>query len=260
MATERELKVLTKEQLASLRRDGFLFLKAAEYFDDEELKKFKEWSEEVSVWPETPHKWMQYYEKSRHDGSRLLCRVEKFLDFHEGLNAMFNGGKFLQLMGDCFGEDAVLYKEKVNFKLPGSDGFKPHQDAQAGWDSYGHTLHLSVLISIDPATPDNGCLEAVAGRQKEGLLGPMWKELPDEFTASVDWQTLETQPGDIVIFDSYVPHRSGINQTDAPRRVMYLTYNRAGEGDYRQKYYSDKRESFPPDIEREPGKEYAYKI
>jgi len=30
----------------------------------------------------------------------------------------------------------VLFKEKVNFKMPGGDGFKPHQDSQAGWDRY----------------------------------------------------------------------------------------------------------------------------
>ncbi len=34
-----------------------------------------------------------------------------------------------------FGEPAMLFKDKINFKLPGGDGFKPHQDQQTGWSA-----------------------------------------------------------------------------------------------------------------------------
>jgi 2-aminoethylphosphonate dioxygenase len=36
-----------------------------------------------------------------------------------------------------------------------------------------------------------------------------------------------------------------------------LTYNVASEGDVRKKYYEDKRKNFPPDFERESGKDYS---
>ena len=62
------------------------------------------------------------------------------------------------------------------------------------------------------------------------------------------------------VFDSYVPHRSAPNGTDAPRRVLYVTYNRASDGDHRLRYFSDKRRSYPPDCEREPGREYVYRV
>jgi hypothetical protein len=45
-----------------------------------------------------------------------------------------------------------------------------------------------------------------------------------------------------------------------PRRVLYVTYAKASEGDFRTRYYADKRASFPPDIERDPSKKYEYKI
>src|SRR3990172_5487564 len=32
-------------------------------------------------------------------------------------------------------------------------------------------------------------------------------------------------------------------------RVLYVTYNRRSAGDHRERYYADKRKSFPPDIE-----------
>jgi 2-aminoethylphosphonate dioxygenase len=39
--------------------------------------------------------------------------------------------------------------------------------------------------------------------------------------------------------------------------VYYLTYNTKVDGDYRLAYYEDKRRAFPPDIEREAGKDYS---
>ena len=48
--------------------------------------------------------------------------------------------------------------------------------------------------------------------------------------------------------------------TADPRRVLYVTYNEAVHGDHREQYYADKRKSYPPDIEREDGKEYAYRV
>ncbi len=48
--------------------------------------------------------------------------------------------------------------------------------------------------------------------------------------------------------------------TAAPRRVLYVTYNRLSEGDHRQRYYADKRKSYPPDIERDPDKEYKFRV
>ena len=33
-------------------------------------------------------------------------------------------------------------------------------------------------------------------------------------------------PGDVALFDSYLPHRSDANATSAPRRAAYLTYNK----------------------------------
>ena len=67
----------------------------------------------------------------------------------------------------------------------------------------------------------------------------------------------EARPGDLVLFDSYLPHRSRVNLSDASRRVLYATYNRQKEGSWRDAYFDAKRSCFPPDAEREPGKVYA---
>ena len=69
-----------------------------------------------------------------------------------------------------------------------------------------------------------------------------------------------TQPGDIVYFDCYVPHASEPNMTDRTRRLYFATYNRLSDGDHLSQYFADKHANYPPDIEREAGKEYVYRV
>jgi len=81
---------------------------------------------------------MKYYEANpehKTDSAappKILQRIENFLQFNPALDRLINGPRMLKLMGELFGEPSVLYKEKINYKLPGGEGFKPHQDVAAG--------------------------------------------------------------------------------------------------------------------------------
>jgi len=251
---------LTPHQIRSYKEDGYLILRANEIWTPEEAQNILKFANDLDSWPETPGKWMKYFETSLIDGSRILQRIENFFDFHKGFNDMFNGPSFLNLCSNLMDEEACLFKEKINYKLPGGGEFKPHQDAQAGWGSYGHTFHVSVLVAIDPADAENGCLEMVRGKHKNGLLGPEWKELDDDVVQQLTWEPVPAALGDVIFFGSYVPHRSGPNLSARPRRALYTTYNKLSEGDFRTQYYVDKRKGYPPDCEREPGKVYVYKV
>ena len=120
-----------------------------------------------------------------------------------------DGDKLRGAVSRLLGEPAVLFKDKINFKLPGGDGFKPHQDQQAGWSTYA-PLFLTALVSIDAATPENGCLELAAGHHRRGLVGEEWKPLTEEdMRRGCTSMPCPTRPGDAVFFDSYAPHRLG---------------------------------------------------
>jgi ectoine hydroxylase-related dioxygenase (phytanoyl-CoA dioxygenase family) len=69
-----------------------------------------------------------------------------------------------------------------------------------------------------------------------------------------------TSPGDVIFFDSFVPHASGPNRTTEPRRILYLTYNLVVHGDQRARYHADKHTSFPPDIERDHNRQYVFRV
>jgi len=247
--------MLTRQQMDDFNREGYVIVRGL--YNGAELKDIVWWTEEVTAWPEVPGKYMMYFEQSQIDPSRrLLSRMEDIEPFHAGFSRLFKGEKMQGCVSELFGEEAVLFKDKINFKMPGGDGFKAHQDVQAGWDRYAG-LHITALVSIDSSTLENGCLEVAPGYHQRGFLGESWKPLEED---ALTYIPLPTEPGDAVFFDSFIPHRSEPNKTGAARRVLYVTYNRLSDGDHRRQYYNDKRKSYPPDCERIAGREYVFRV
>jgi 2-aminoethylphosphonate dioxygenase len=203
---------------------------------------------------------MLYFEDAQGEpGRRILSRIEKFADAGQPFERMLRGHRLHQAVESLLGEAVLLFKEKVNLKLPGGGGFEPHQDIQAGWDDYA-PYFLSAAIAIDDSNPGNGCLEVAPGQHRRGWIGERWKPLTPQETAAMRFEPVPLAPGDVVVFDCFLPHRSAPNASDRARRNLYLTYNRARDGDHRERYFANKRRSFPPDNEREAGKTYVYRV
>ena len=249
--------LITDAMLDDWRRQGFLVVRGV--YDAEEMAEITRWVNNIQHWPETAGEHMMYFENSQTDpDTRMLNRVENFAPYHEQMATLFD----TDLRAACsrlFEEEAVLFKEKINFKLPGGGGFEAHQDAQAGWERYA-SLYITATVIVDPATVENGCLELAHWDHRKALVGDLWEPLAGNQLDGVEFVSYPGEPGDVLFFDSYLPHRSAPNLTDAPRRVLYVTYNKASEGDHRERYYADKRLSYPPDIERDAGREYAYRV
>ncbi len=203
---------------------------------------------------------MLYFEDSVDEPKRrILSRAENLSEHNPGFERLFTEGELPARVGELLGEPAVLFKDKMNFKLPGAKGFAPHQDVQAGWSSYAD-YYMTALVTIDPATTDNGCLEIVAGEHRRGMIGDIWQPLTDEHMTDMTFVPFLAAPCDVMFFDSLVPHRSGPNTTPLARRALYITYNRVSAGDQRGRYYRDKRQSYPPDCERDTAKQYVVRV
>ena len=152
---------LNETQLTSWKVDGYV--KVTGYFSEEEKRELVEWVEDLEGRPETPGKWMKYFEAPRNNpGGRQLCRIENFLQYHKGFSNLLQGEKMMGILSELMGEPAVLFKEKINFKFPGGNGFLPHQDAPA-FTSFNQHFHITMMVSIDPSTLENGCLQMSLG-------------------------------------------------------------------------------------------------
>ncbi len=246
---------LSKQHTTDFENDGFVI--CANAFDGEDAATLGQWTQELAARPEEAGKHWVYHEKSlKGDGKDLISRIENIAPFHAGFKEL---GEILKpMVAQLMGEEAVLFKEKINFKMPGGGGFKPHQDSQAGWDAYAD-FFISVLVCIDEATVENGCMQMVSGFHQRGLY-KSWEPLTDENMKDMEFIHYPTKPGDVVFFDCYAPHGSEPNMSDKIRRIYFATYNKLSEGDHLAQYYADKHKSYPPDFEREEGKEYVYRV
>jgi hypothetical protein len=245
----------TREECARMARDGYLVVR--EFFGAEQTRDILRWTCELEAAPEMPGRHWVYHEESvTEPGRRLIQRIENFCPFHDGFDRLIRDGALTRWAGTLMGGQVVLFKEKINFKMAGGPGFKAHQDQQAGWTRYA-PIFITALVTIDPATLENGCLEIVPGRHREGLIGEEWNPLDE---SGLSLRPVPTAPGDAIFFDSFVPHASKPNFTNAPRRLLYLTYNLASAGDHRAQYYADKHASFPPDVDRDASKSYVFRV
>ncbi|CAE7551724.1 phnY [Symbiodinium natans] len=100
--------------------------------------------------------------------------------------------------------------------------------------------HISVMVTLDPQTEENGALQVCPGRWVKGQVelaeGGIIKDPSD-----MHFHTVLAEPGDIMFFTGYLPHRSFENKTTQQRRAAFLTYNPASQGDWHDAYYAEKQ-------------------
>jgi hypothetical protein len=205
------------------------------------------WADEVAALPES-NGVLQHHEQT--DTGPQLCRSEHFIEVHSGLRELLTSGPMLDVASALLGDPAVLYKEKINHKLPGGAGYAAHQDAPA----YPMiSTHVSAMIAIDDADADNGGLEVVSGcfdcvlpLDERGCVDP-------SVESELEWEAVPVPAGTTLWFHSRTPHRSGPNRSARARRALYPTYNAAREGDRRDHYYTAKAVAFAAHAASAPG-------
>ena len=74
----------------------------------------------------------------------------------------------------------------------------------------------------------------VEGERHQGLLkyDEVDECLKNDITNDMNWIPILAKLYDLVIFDAFVPHRSGVNETNNQRDVFYLTYNERNSSDF----------------------------
>ena len=251
------MKYLTEQQIKKYQNDGFLLLR--KFFSKDELDQIIKSIEQFSRMK--PNDWklgkeMAYYETStENENERILCRVEKYVDYHQQFQKLANSDKILNVLEDLMGGPCVLFKDKINFKRPNGGGFRPHQDVQARWDDFVEYT-MSIMISTDQSTPENGCLEVAPGQHKRGLIGKYDRPLEGEDLKGMKFEMVQTEIGDVLFFDHFTPHQSKANKSNKSRSNIYLTYNLLSDGDHRNEYLDAKRRGLPPDNERHEGMKF----
>ncbi|ETI23795.1 hypothetical protein G647_05601 [Cladophialophora carrionii CBS 160.54] len=245
--------MLSEEQIRFFHQNGYLILR--DILSADETQDLQKWAQEVHDWPTDERSPGMPYEEINARGETVLCRTENYANSHEGLNGLLRGRKLLRRLEQLSGEQMLLFKEKINYKLAGSGGFAPHVDSTA----YTHIKkikHPAILLAVDPSNMTNGGLEVVKGSHEMDVPIGQDNCIEPEWARQQTWTPVELAAGEVLIFGSYLAHRSGANHSSLDRKALYATYNCAREGDLHDEYYAYRKAVWPPAQLRKKGKTY----
>lgn len=220
------------------------------------IEEISSWVDETESWPEDMNKYLHFYEM---EDPSTLSRIENFVPYHKKLGQLFLSEDINRFIGELMGEKPVLYKDRINFKPSGGGAHSAHQDGVA-YESGSlrefekdSVPYVSILVSVDRASKENGCFEVVNnwGIDKLEILPmetpdpkhPNFSKISQKVEDSLDWVPIETEPGDVILFTERLPHRSAMNSSPNRRRILYGVYNPLSQGDKREKYYTNKRKN-----------------
>ena len=135
---------------------------------------------------------------------------------------------FAQLCLDLLGPDCRLYWDQAVYKKPHCpEEFPWHQDN--GYNFVIPQDYLTCWVPLVDATIDNGCPWVMPGISRRGTL--------EHWQTDLGWQCLEgmeeavpveAKAGDMVVFSSLTPHRTGPNRTPDDRKSYILQYCHEG--------------------------------
>jgi 2-aminoethylphosphonate dioxygenase len=212
----------------------------------------------------------QYYQQSSHalivvpeqSKANEICRFEYICGLNKAIYTLILS-KILPIIEDFMEEHYVLFKDKCNEKNPGGGAFTPHQDFTA-YQIFEPRLFVTAMIPLDDASPENGCLQFASNYRQIAVDSPQfvkeWNssyplffyyedksnngDILVEICEKLKWEPVSTLRGDIVIFDSYVPHYSEPNRSRVSRRAMFFTFNAMRYGNLYELYYKHKRDEY----------------
>ncbi|SDN48536.1 Ectoine hydroxylase-related dioxygenase, phytanoyl-CoA dioxygenase (PhyH) family [Fictibacillus solisalsi] len=140
--------------------------------------------------------------------------------------------ELFDLMKTIIGEEALVISTSYYFKSPTTRSLPLHQDNYAFGVSPGTTY--AAWISLDYTNKENGGLQFVPGTQTTDLSFPdadptnvkkYFSDTGQGLSVEEDQiEYVETEPGDVVIFNGNIIHGSTENTTDYQFRRCLLTH------------------------------------
>jgi hypothetical protein len=123
-----------------------------------------------------------------------------------------------------YGDIAVAaYRAMFMNKPAGKGTWLPlHQDR---WRALDRDPLVTIYTALDAATPENGCVELIAGTHHR-ILNPdhphglLTAGMAATFNNDPRRIQLTLEPGEVVLMHNWTIHGSGVNRSSAPRRAF----------------------------------------
>ena len=175
-----------------------------------------------------------------HKGDTLAYRKIMGLEEDPVFLAYMQHPLFRQITRRYIGEEVSIFRAMFMNKPAERGTILPwHQDVGVGW-GVGHNPTVTVWTALDAATVENGCMQIVPGSHKGGMITEQHFPSPEQLAEHAppgSEMDLEAEPGETILLNNLLLHRSGINPTGHSRRAFSVAYMdgatrsvRTGEG------------------------------
>jgi ectoine hydroxylase len=230
--------VLTVLQCEDYARDGYVILRS--FFSGEEIGLLRDTARRDRA--------LDDHAILRADGEGGKSRLALWNHPGDGIYGMFaRCDSMVGLAQQLLGEEPYHYHSKMIMKQPrGGGAWAWHQD-YGYWYQNGVLRPdlCSVMIAVDPATRENGCLQVLRESHRMGRIdhrqsGDQAGADYERVQAALDRLTLdycELDPGDLLAFHSNTLHRSDANHSDNPRWCMICCYNARSNNPYKPSHH-----------------------
>jgi ectoine hydroxylase-related dioxygenase (phytanoyl-CoA dioxygenase family) len=212
---------LDASQRAQFDADGFLHVRGA--FDADQIAAA---IAEIDPWEQKVEAFLQ----TQKDGRFLIARAGEItfathLVTHSRLlREMSAAAPILDLCHDLIGPDVRLYWDQAVYKKPGTfEEFPFHQDN--GYTFVQPQQYLTCWVALTDTDEHNGCPWVIPGWHRRGTLAHEPTDLGFRCVeACEDAVAVPANAGDIVVFSSLTPHRTGPNVSGGVRKAYILQY------------------------------------
>ncbi len=213
-------KVLTDEELANLQgRIDEIMMGGAPLDYDRMLMQLDREPGTGKFGPQT----------KGHKGATLCYRKIQDLEFDPYFLAYMQKPLFRNICARVYGADTYISCFRAMFmNKPAKEGthLQWHQDR---WSYLDRDPLVTIWTALDPATIENGCLQIASGAHDQTLnpIRPdhhLSEDEAQEFLQDFEVTPLELAAGESVLLHNHLPHSSGINTTETPRRAFSACY------------------------------------
>lgn len=229
---------ITKEEKEKFLEDGFIVLKSL--FSKEEIDALSNKAHN--------DRQMDKSSSSMDDGKGNAVRLSLWNHPGDGIYGMFaRCKKLVESVEELLGGEVYHYHSKMVLKDAKVGGaWAWHQD-YGYWYQNGLLFPdlLSVMIAVDRATKENGCLQVIRGSHKMGRVNHILSgdqagadmERVNEVLKVREKIYCEMEPGDALFFHSNLLHASDPNNSENSRWTMICAYNKASNNPYKESHH-----------------------
>jgi len=232
------MKLLTEEQLSDYERDGYIVVR--NLFSEEEIDLLGQAARNDNE--------MDKSSSERDDGEGNAVRLALWNHPGDGIYGMFaRCRKMVDRVEEILKDEAYHYHSKMILKDAKVGGaWAWHQDYGYWYQNGVLSPNLcSVMIAVDQATIENGCMQVIKGSHKLGRINHILSgdqagadmERVEEAKKRLDLVHVTMEPGDALFFHSNTLHASDANESDHPRWAMICCYNAASNDPYKDSHH-----------------------